>query len=178
MPIFLRMAAIAILLIAALCGYAASKPNTLTVRRFVMINAPSERVFALVNDFHCWHQWAPQDKDDPTMARSFSGPVNGKGAASQWDSKGRAGKGRMLIMDSEPTRRICVQVDFLKPFEAHNRNEFVFESVGATTNVTWTMQGTNLFVMKLMSIFVNMDKKLGAHFEEGLQNLKAAAESQ
>ncbi|HXX13784.1 MAG TPA: SRPBCC family protein [Candidatus Eremiobacteraceae bacterium] len=177
MPIFLRVAVVVILLIAALFGYAASKPNTLTVRRTLMINAPLDRVFGLVNDFHNWHQWAPQDKDDPTMVRAFSGPTSGKGAASQWDSKGRAGKGRMLIVESEPTRRICVDVDFLEPFETHNENEFVFESVGTATNVTWTMHGTNLLVMKLMSIFVNMDKQLGAHFENGLQNLKAAAES-
>jgi uncharacterized protein YndB with AHSA1/START domain len=148
------------------------------VRRAITINAPSDRVFGWVNDFHNWHQWAPQDKDDPTMVRSFSGAESGQGAASQWDSKGSAGKGSMQIVESEPTRRISVEVAFLKPFEAHNRNDFVFEPAGTTTYVTWTMQGTNLFVMKLMGIFVNMDKQLGAHFEKGLQNLKAAAEGQ
>jgi hypothetical protein len=38
------------------------------------------------------------------------------------------------------------------------------------------MQGPNLYVMKLMSIFTNMDRMMGHHFESGLINLKAAAE--
>ena len=38
------------------------------------------------------------------------------------------------------------------------------------------MQGTNVFMAKVMSVFVNMDRMLGAHFEAGLRDLKAAAE--
>ena len=48
---------------------------------------------------------------------------------------------------------------------------------GPATKVTWTMQGSNLYVMKLMSIFVNMDRVMGKHFEIGLSNLKKAAEN-
>ncbi len=39
------------------------------------------------------------------------------------------------------------------------------------------MQGPNLFVSKLMSVFMNFDKMVGRQFEEGLANMKAAAES-
>jgi hypothetical protein len=39
------------------------------------------------------------------------------------------------------------------------------------------MHGPNLYIMKLMSVFTNMDRMMGRHFEEGLANLKAAAES-
>ncbi len=45
------------------------------------------------------------------------------------------------------------------------------------TKVIWTMQGSNLYVMKVMSIFVNMDRVMGKHFESGLNNLKKAAEN-
>jgi len=38
------------------------------------------------------------------------------------------------------------------------------------------MQGTNVYAMKVMSIFLNMDRFMGKHFEAGLANLKAAAE--
>ena len=38
------------------------------------------------------------------------------------------------------------------------------------------MQGTNVYMMKVMSIFTNMDHFMGKHFEAGLTNLKAAAE--
>jgi len=38
------------------------------------------------------------------------------------------------------------------------------------------MQGPNLFVGKVMSVFVDMDRMVGKDFETGLANLKAAAE--
>ena len=71
-----------------------------------------------------------------------------------------------------------IKVDFVKPFEAHNVNEFTLESVGASTLVTWKMQGTNAYFMKVMGIFVNMDKVMGKHFERGLDNLKIVCEKQ
>jgi hypothetical protein len=43
------------------------------------------------------------------------------------------------------------------------------------TYLTWSMQGTNVFPMKLMSVFANADRVLGRHFEAGLSNLEAAA---
>jgi hypothetical protein len=39
------------------------------------------------------------------------------------------------------------------------------------------MRGPNLFFMKVMGVFVNMDRMLGKHFETGLQNLKIVSES-
>jgi hypothetical protein len=56
-------------------------------------------------------------------------------------------------------------------------NEFVLEPDVSATRVTWTMKGPNLFMMKIMSIFVNMDRMMGKHFETGLNNLKKVAES-
>lgn len=82
----------------------------------------------------------------------------------------------MTIMESTPPGKVVVKVDFVKPFTAHNVNEFTLEP-GPSTRVIWTMRGSNLYFMKLMGIFVNMDRMMGKHFETGLQNLKAAAES-
>jgi hypothetical protein len=114
--------------------------------------------------------------EDPAMKRTYSGATNGKGSVSEWDSHGSAGKGRMSIIESDPPRVIAVEVDFLKPFEAHNINEFVLETAGNFTRVTWTLHGTNLYIMKLVSIFRNMDSVAGKHFERGLENLKTIAE--
>jgi len=38
------------------------------------------------------------------------------------------------------------------------------------------MRGTNVYLMKVMSVFMNMDRMMGKHFEAGLENLKRAAE--
>ena len=149
-------------------------------KRSVTINAAPEKIFPLIGDFHNWPDWAPQDKEDPTMNRTYNGAASGKGAVSDLASSRSAGKGRMSIIESTPAQRVVVKVDFVKPFAAHNLNEFILDPTlepGPATKVTWTMQGSNLYVMKLMSIFVNMDRVMGKHFEIGLSNLKKAAEN-
>jgi hypothetical protein len=75
-----------------------------------------------------------------------------------------------------PSTNIAIMVHWVKPFQAYNLNVFTLEPQGATTRVTWAMQGTNVYIMKLMSLFMNMDRFMGRHFETGLANLKAAAE--
>jgi uncharacterized protein YndB with AHSA1/START domain len=173
---FLRIVLIVAVVIAAVLVFAATRPNTFRVYRSLTINAPPERIFPLINDLHNWPRWAPQDRDDPTMKRTYSGAASGTDAVSDWAGKGSAGKGQMTIIDSTPLRRVVVKVDFVKPFVARNVNEFTLEP-GASTRITWTMQGSNLYFMKLLGIFVNMDRMMGKHFESGLQNLKRAAES-
>jgi len=38
------------------------------------------------------------------------------------------------------------------------------------------MEGTNVYMAKVMSAFVNMDRVMGKHFETGLDNIRAIAE--
>jgi len=169
-------AAIVIVLVAAVLIAAARKPDTVRIERSIEIQAAPEKIFALIDDFHNWSQWAPQDREDRTMQRTFSGPSSGVGAESAWTSKGRAGTGQMAIVESVPAKRIVIDVHFVKPFVAHNVNTFTLEPDGASTKVTWSMQGTNVYMLKLMSVLVDMDHMMGEHFESGLRDLKAAAE--
>jgi hypothetical protein len=53
----------------------------------------------------------------------------------------------------------------------------VLEPAGPLTNITWTMNGTNLYIMRIMGIFMNMDRMMGKHFEAGLENLRTIAEN-
>jgi uncharacterized protein YndB with AHSA1/START domain len=172
-----RILIIAATLIAGVLILAATKSDTIHIQRSIEINAPPEKIFALINDFHNWSRWAPQDKEDSTLKRTYSGSTSDEGAVSDWTGSGNAGKGRMSITKSVPPINISVMVDWVKPFAAHNINEFTLEPQGPTTKVTWTMQGTNVYMMKVMSLFTNMDRFMGKHFETGLANLKAAAES-
>jgi uncharacterized protein YndB with AHSA1/START domain len=172
----LRIIIIVAVLIGAILAFAATKPETFRVQRSITINASPEKIFALINDFHNWSGWAPQDKEDPTMTRTYSGAAKGKDAFSDWDSSGSAGKGRMAITESVPNKMISINVNFVKPFQAHNVNEFTLEPAGTSTKVTWTMNGTNLYIMKIISVFRSVDSVIGRHFESGLDNLKTVAE--
>jgi hypothetical protein len=166
------IALVIVILIAALLGFAATKPDTFRVQRSTSIKAPPEKLFALINDFHNWNSWSPYEKLDPTMKRVYSGAAHGKGAVYEWDGNNRVGKGRMEILDTTPSSKVTVKLDFVNPFEAHNIAEFTLEGKGDSTNVTWAMHGPNPYIAKVMSIFFNMDNMIGKDFESGLANLK------
>jgi uncharacterized protein YndB with AHSA1/START domain len=169
---------IAVLLVAvgAVLIYAAAKPDTFRIQRAMSIKAPPEKIFALINDFRRWAAWSPWEKMDPAVQRTYSGAPSGQGAVYAWEGNSKVGAGRMEIIDAPPPSRVAIKLDFMRPFEAHNVAEFTLEPKGEATTVTWAMQGPNLFVGKVMSVFVDMDRMVGKDFETGLANLKAAAE--
>lgn len=170
------IAVILLVVIAAVLAYAATKPDTFTVQRSLDIKAPPDKIFALINDFRSWTAWSPYEKRDPDLKRTYSGAPTGKGAAYAWEGNKNVGAGRMEITDTSPASKIVIALDFFRPFKAQNTAEFTLVSQGDTTNVTWAMHGPNLYIGKVMSTFMNMDKMIGKDFADGLVNLKAAAE--
>jgi hypothetical protein len=174
---FFAIAIVAAVLVAALLGFAATRPNTFEVKRAQSIQAPADRIYPLIDDFHNWASWSPYEKLDPTMTKTFSGARSGEGAIYNWAGNNKAGQGRMEIAEASAPSRIRIKLDFLKPFEGHNTAEFTLEANGPSTNATWAMHGPQPFLFKLMSVFLSMDKMLGKEFAAGLANLKAIAET-
>lgn len=164
-------------LVAVVCIAAAVKPDIFRVHRVARIQAPAEKIFRFIDDFRRWSAWSPYEKLDPAMKRVYSGAPSGYGAVYEWVSGGKAGAGRMEIVESAAAARVRIQLDFFKPFEGHNVAEFTLRRQGASTEVTWAMQGPAPFFSKLMQVFFNMDKMIGKDFETGLANLKSLAES-
>ena len=130
------IAIVIVVAIVAVLGFAATRPDTFRVQREIDIKAPPEKVFALIDDFHRWTVWSPWEKRDPAMKRTYGGPVSGKGANYAWDGSREVGAGRMEIVDSTSPSRIQIQLDFLKPFEAHNTAEFTLKPAGDVTHVS------------------------------------------
>ena len=164
-----------IVVIAAILVLAATRPDSFRVERSAQISAPPEKILSLVNDFHQWGAWSPYEKLDPTMKRTYAGAAAGKGAVYEWEGNSKAGQGRMQIIDAAPTRT-AIQLDFIKPFRAHNIAAFTAQPQGDATRVTWSMEGPAPFFHKLVGLFLNMDKMIGGDFETGLANLKTLAE--
>jgi uncharacterized protein YndB with AHSA1/START domain len=167
---------VVLVVVGAVLIYAATKPDTFRIQRAINIKAPPERIFAILNDFRRWSAWSPWEKLDPELKRTYSGEASGKGAVYAWEGNRKVGAGRMEIIDAPPPSRVAIKLDFIRPFEAHNTAEFTLEPKGDATTVTWEMHGPNLFIAKVMSVFLDMDKMIGKDFETGLANLKAAAE--
>ena len=173
------IAVIAVILaiaIAVVLILAAAKPGRFSVRREITVQAPAEKIFPLINDFHQWVAWSPYEHRDPALKRTYSGAESGKGAVYGWDGNKNVGSGRMEILESTVPSKIVIQLDFLKPFEAHNTAEFTMLPQGDGTHVIWLMHGPAPFINKVMQVFMNLDKMIGKDLEAGLVNLKNAAE--
>ena len=143
--------------------------------RSTTIAASSERIHALIDDFHEWRQWSPWEGLDEGMSRDYSGAPTGVGAVYDWKGNRKAGRGRMEILESSG-QHVGVDLDFSAPMRAHNRIDFNLTPAGSGTEVEWVMTGPQNLVMGLMSRFWSMDKMLGPDFERGLGKLKQVAE--
>lgn len=174
---FKFMAAIALLVLGVLV-YAAFQPNRFAVERSIEIQAPPEKVYVWIEDFHRWQAWSPWEKLDPAMRRTFSGPDQGVGATYAWAGDQKVGEGRMEILEATAPQRVLIKLDFLSPFEAHNQAEFTLSAAGETTTVRWVMSGPSPYMTKLMGVFFSMDSMVGKDFEAGLASLKARVESE
>lgn len=173
------IAVIAVILaiaIAVVLILAATKPGRFSVRREITVQAPAEKIFPLIDDFHQWVAWSPYEHRDPALKRTYSGAESGKGAVYGWEGNNNVGSGRMEILESTTPSKIVIKLDFFKPFEGHNTAEFTMLPQGDATHVSWLMHGPAPFMNKLMQVFMNLDKMIGKDFEAGLVNLKTVTE--
>jgi len=170
---------ILVVLVVALLAWARTRPDTFRIERSIRIAAPMLQVAEQIDDFHKWGGWSPWEHLDPTMTRTFGGAEAGVGAVYEWDSKGKAGAGRMEIteMRAGPERGlIAIKLEFLKPWKATNTAEFLMTPTEAGTDLNWAMFGPSPFMSKVMGVFINLDKMVGKDFEAGLEALKRNAE--
>lgn len=164
-------------IIVLLVAVIVSRPSEYRVERSASINAPPAVVFDFVNDFHKWEGWSPWEKLDPSMKKTYEGPATGAGAVYSWTGNDKVGEGRMTITDSRPGESVAIKLEFIKPFAAVCNTTFTFSPQGTATKVSWTMEGSNNFVAKAFTLFMNMDDMIGKDFEKGLAQLRTQAET-
>jgi hypothetical protein len=166
---------IAVLALAGLLLYAAARPDTFSLQRSTVIQAPPDKLHALINDLHQFNTWNPYDKKDPAMQGRYSGPAAGPGARYAFKGNNEVGEGSLEITASTPSQ-VTMRLDMSAPMQASNTIDFTLVPRGSATEVTWAMQGACPFIAKLMGVFINMDAMIGRDFEAGLAGLKAIAE--
>ena len=176
LKVFAVVGAVVVLGIAVVLILAATRPDTFRIARTTTIKAPPEKIFPLINDFRNWTSWSPYEQKDPDMRRSYGSTTSGRGAVYEWDGDKNVGAGRITITDASPSSMVRLNLDMLKPFEAHNVVEFTLDPRGGETAVTWAMNGGVPYLAKIVHVFFNMDRMVGGDFETGLANMKAAAE--
>jgi len=162
------------LLAALLVGGGLLLSPRFNVSRSTVVQAPADKVYALVASPRQWKAWSVWNRRDPAMQIDYSGPESGPGAVWQWKSKSE-GDGRMTFTAAEPGRRVVYELYF-PDFGTTSTGAFSFVPEGGGTRVTWSMEGDfgRNPLMRWFALFA--DKMVGADFEGGLANLKALAE--
>lgn len=174
--ISLIVAGLVAVAVFAVLVLAAGRPDSFRIERTVLINAGSEKIVPLIEDFRRWPAWSPWEKIDPDLKRRYGGAERGVGAVYEWHGNADVGKGRMEILGDSVPSKLVIKLDFFEPFEAHNTAEFSMESEGAATKLTWAMFGPSPYLARIMHMFWDMDRMVGDQFETGLASLKAVAE--
>lgn len=162
--------------IAAVLIRAATAPADFRIARTATINAPAEKIFPLINDLQSFKLWSPFEKD-PAMRRDISTPSAGKGATYAWDGDKTVGSGHMRITESHAPSQVKLDLEMLTPFAASNKVAFTLAPRGSGTDLTWAMEGSSPFMMRVMGVFFSPDKMVGGEFEKGLANLKRITET-
>ena len=162
--------------IASVVAYAAiTQPDSFRVQRATTIDAPAEKLVGILTDLRRGAEWSPYEKKDPAMKKTFSGPASGPGATLAWDGNGDVGAGSLTVADVTPTK-VTLNLAMTRPMNANNVVEYTFAPQGNATTMTWAMHGPMPLISKVICVFMNFDRMIGADMERGLKDLKALAE--
>jgi uncharacterized protein YndB with AHSA1/START domain len=141
-----------------------------------VINAPPDKVFALVSGYKRFNEWSPWAELDPQAVYTFEGPELGVGAKMNWASNDpNVGSGSQTITEHVPNSRVAVDLDF----GAMGKSQAYWDlkPEGAGTSATWS------FKMKLDGMMdrwfgLLMERFIGPDYEKGLAKVKALAEKE
>jgi hypothetical protein len=172
--ILIGLAAV-VAVIAPVLIVAATRSGNFRVERSASLPASPAALFEHVNNHHKFVVWNPFMKLDPDVKNTFSGPDSGVGALCSWDGNSKVGAGSCTIVESKPGELVRCRMDWKRPMEGVATVDFTFKPEGDKTVVTWSMYGTNNFMGKVVSLFMDCDKMVGPQFEQGLTDLGKVA---
>jgi uncharacterized protein YndB with AHSA1/START domain/predicted transcriptional regulator YdeE len=142
----------------------------LQVEKSVRINAPPEKVFAIVSDLGNWRPWNPWLITEPQAVVD----VAPGGKKYTWSGK-RTGAGEMRITKEQSPTSVDLDLVFLKPFKSTSTVRFQIEPDAQGCRVSWTMDSSLPFFMFFMG--KTLTNMIGMDYERGLNMLKDYAET-
>ncbi len=158
--------------------FVATRDPNYRVERSIRVDAPPEKVFAVLRDFQQFEHWSPWEKLDPKMDKTFDGEVGEVGASYHWSGNNKVGQGTMTIVEVQANEGVDIRLEFFKPFASVCQTRWAVTQEGDHTIVTWTMKGKHQnFMNKLFGLVMNMNKMLAKDFDAGLSRLKVYCET-
>jgi uncharacterized protein YndB with AHSA1/START domain len=151
-------------------------PGEAVVQRSININAPPEKVYAVVGNMKRFNEWSPWADLDPTTKYTFEGPESGVGQKMSWASNNpNVGVGSQTIVEAVENSSTVTELDFGDMGKA--RASINLAAVSGGTAVTWGFKST----LKSASerwLGLMFDRWIGADYAKGLERLKALVEKE
>ncbi len=151
-------------------------PKTYNIERSIIIKKPVEEVKNHVGDFNHYSDWNPWQKMEPGSVKTISGTPHKPGHRYEWKGK-KIGMGSLTLKQTD-AKHIHIDLEFLKPWKAKAKDNWLFEPWGDNieTKVTWQNNGELPWPMaRLMGPMIA--KNLDHQFGTALENLKNMCES-
>lgn len=166
-----------VLAIVVVLALAAGKPDTIHVERSLVMQGTPAHVLPYGNDFTKFVTWIPWTELDPSQKTEYSDPPAGVGAWYTWSGNDDVGSGRMELLSVEPNA-VTHKLEFIEPFASSAQSTLSMKPAGeGKVEVTWGFDQDADFGTKVMCVFMDMDKMLGADFEKGLGKLQKLVEA-
>ena len=151
-------------------------PNEVSLQRQTVINAPPDKVFALVSGYKRFNEWSPWAELDPKAVYSFEGPESGVGAKMKWASNDQnVGAGSQTITEHVPNSHVAVDLDFGAMGKSQAYWDLKPEGSGTSATCGFKMK---LDGMMDRWFGLLMERFIGPDYEKGLAKLKALAEKE
>lgn len=177
MEILLGILAVLVLIVIGVLLAASVQPKEFKIERSTTTTATKEEVYAVISDLSRFQEWSPWHKHDPNIQVTLTGAPGEVGATQSWEGNKDVGAGRMTITNVVPHERVDIKLDFFKPFESTSTTAWIIEDAGDHRRIRWIMEGRNdKLIMRVMGLFMSMDKMVGKDFEAGLASLKQLLE--
>ena len=133
--------------LVALLVYMARYSGRLRVTQTRLIDAPIDKVYALVADFRAWALWNPWLEHEPEARVTLSESTADDGSAYGWDGA-RAGRGTVVHRRMVAGRSIEQRLRFEQPFRIRGHGHWQFAEREGKTEVTWSMTGRVAFALR------------------------------
>lgn len=154
-------------------------PTEYHVEKSLVINRPSKVVFESVKLLKSHAQWSPWTRIDPNIKYEYAGVDGTVGFTAHWKGIQEVGEGEQKIKSIIEGKRIDYEIHSKNPIASINHSYIITkEMYDNQTQVILGMSVRTSFPSNILSYMLNMPKKTGYNFDEGLRILKAILEKE
>jgi hypothetical protein len=150
-------------------------PHAYRIERSTVVNKPVFETFAYMNDIRNWQDWTPWTTNLDSSMKTFYSPRTAGENARHYFHGNLVGTGRFRITESVPNEKISYDLS-INNGALSAKATFYFKAIDGKTQLTWLDSG-DVGMNPLYRFMVPSKISSTAEaFEEGLRNIKLAAE--